>query len=650
MPSTSDDSLGLAAIISRAPPPYRWSATGRIGSNRVAEARAAKTSNVVRNRIAFSPLIAPFRSGAINRKLENRRLSTARNAQHRASIKATLLHNGIPLSNHSTSIQPKPPPAGKRQEVSVRTGIMLYGTEAVRAAVNTELIKIFDTHSAMRLMAHGDIEANALFLRSQMLIKMKSSGLLTARLPLDGSKQTADTYSDTYAGTSDSVNRIFLLSTAITSARIKGELDVLIVADFDVPAAFLNEGLPRSQTGGRQLYTRLPNDLPDERYAGKLAEVLGCMYGLRQSNSIFDKAFSDYLVSHGYEKLLSCDHTFVKYLDGYRIIVNMHVDDGLVISESTVLYDELKHILIKKYGPGMKFNDVSDGNCGIGFIRHDSGAISLNVSKYISKLLQSSGMDDVPPALTPSMPGLFDAPTNATPFDVKEYQRINGGLVWMLPVRFDIRKEVVHLCKANSSPTMSDRMKQIQVLRYLKGSPDIGPTYGSEEDIPESVCISAFVDAAHAVHTDGSSQSAYTISIGDNTVPFAVHAGAETSCVSPDAMGAEYIALGRCAKDVMFFRQFAEELRYPQLKASIIKEDNQSAINLTVSPAISKKSRHIFIRHHFIRDLFQRKYIKPVHCGTHDMIADVLTKFHGPASFLYFRRQLFGNQPIPIKY
>jgi hypothetical protein len=54
-------------------------------------------------------------------------------------------------------------------------------------------------------------------------------------------------------------------------------------------------------------------------------------------------------------------------------------------------------------------------------------------------------MDDVSPALTPSMPGLFDAPTDITPYDTKEFQRINGGLVWMLPVRYDIRKEVVRM-------------------------------------------------------------------------------------------------------------------------------------------------------------------------------------------------------------
>ena len=77
---------------------------------------------------------------------------SGRNSEHRVSIKASLHHNGIPLSNHKTSTDPKPPPTGKRQEVSVRVGVRLYGMDTVREAVSTELIKIFNTHSVMRLI------------------------------------------------------------------------------------------------------------------------------------------------------------------------------------------------------------------------------------------------------------------------------------------------------------------------------------------------------------------------------------------------------------------------------------------------------------------------------------------------------------------
>ena len=164
--------------------------------------------------------------------------------------------------------------------------------------------------------------------------------MLTARLPLDGSRQSPDTYLDTYTGTSDVTNRIFLLATAITSARAKGDIDMLIVADFDVPAAFLNEKLPLvkplvvDNCTHAFLLIYLTKDMQ--------LEVLGCMYGLKQSNSIFDKAFCNYLEAHDYSNLLSCYHTFVKYFNGYH----MHVDDDLVINESQTLYDELKSILM----------------------------------------------------------------------------------------------------------------------------------------------------------------------------------------------------------------------------------------------------------------------------------------------------------------
>jgi hypothetical protein len=135
-----------------------------------------------------------------------------------------------------------------------------------------------------------------------------------------------------------------------------------------------------------------------------------------------------------------------------------------------------------------------------------------------------------------------------------------------------IRKEVGYLCKSNSSPTLSDSPG------CLKGCPDIGPKFGNEENPADTVTISAYVDAAHTVHIDGASQSVYTFScaasalrglhvctasssvtcvtnlnykkknvytfsVGEDATSFAVHSGVEISCVSPDAMGIEYIAL-----------------------------------------------------------------------------------------------------------
>lgn len=253
-------------------------------------------------------------------------------------------------------------------------------------------------------------------------------------------------------------------------------------------------------------------------------------------------------------------------------------------------------------------------------------------------------MDLVPPALTPSTANFFDPPTDPTPVDRTRFLRINGTLVFLLPIRHDIRKEVIHLCTRNSAPTQSDLSKQIHLLRYLKGCPNLGPTFSANHSaFPSGVTLHAAADSSHACHPDGHSHSAYTIQIGSANAPFAVHSSAETAGIALSPCEAEYLALGRCAKDVVFFRQFASDIGFPQHHPTIILEDNQPTINLTTAPQITRRSRHIALKSHYVRWLYKTKQIIPQHIGTHDMIADGLTKSLSPSKFLWFRSQLLNS-------
>ena len=222
--------------------------------------------------------------------------------------------------------------------------------------------------------------------------------------------------------------------------------------------------------------------------------------------------------------------------------------------------------------------------------------------------------------------------------------RINGTLIFLLPIRHDIRKEVIHLCTRNSALTQSDLTKQIHLLRYLKGCPDIGPTFSTRSSaFPDGVTIQAAADSSHACHPDGHSHSAHIIQIGTTNAPFAVHSAAETSGIALSPCEAEYLALGRCAKDVTYYRQFAADIGFPQQNPTTILEDNQPAINLTTTPQITHRSRHIALKSHYVRWLFQTKQIITRHIGTHDMIADGLTKSLRPSKFLWFRSHLLNS-------
>ena len=55
-------------------------------------------------------------------------------------------------------------------------------------------------------------------------------------------------------------------------------------------------------------------------------------------------------------------------------------------------------------------------------------------------------------------------------------------------------------------------------------------------------------------------------------------------------------------------------------------EDNQGAIALAQNPIAHARTKHIDIRHHFVREAIQDGIISLQYCHTKEMVADALTK------------------------
>ena len=144
-----------------------------------------------------------------------------------------------------------------------------------------------------------------------MLIKKKSNETVTARLAIDSSRQPRESYNDTYAGTSDTTNRAFILSAYLADASRRSCLNHLLIDDFDFPGAFLHNKLTRDMTNGHQLIATLPSDLPSP-LPGKLAKITGCCYGIKRANHEFDEDLVNVLIAAGFAHTPSDHHSFHK--------------------------------------------------------------------------------------------------------------------------------------------------------------------------------------------------------------------------------------------------------------------------------------------------------------------------------------------------
>ncbi|CAM9417209.1 unnamed protein product [Discosporangium mesarthrocarpum] len=64
-------------------------------------------------------------------------------------------------------------------------------------------------------------------------------------------------------------------------------------------------------------------------------------------------------------------------------------------------------------------------------------------------------------------------------------------------------------------------------------------------------------------------------------------------------------------------------------------EDNMEAINMAENPSSSARSKHVDVRHHFLRQLVQDRVIEILPTPTNSQHADILTKPLGESLFKF---------------
>ena len=105
-------------------------------------------------------------------------------------------------------------------------------------------------------------------------------------------------------------------------------------------------------------------------------------------------------------------------------------------------------------------------------------------------------------------------------------------------------------------------------------------------------------------------------------------------------MEAEYMAASNATKEAIWLRVLLSDLGFPQVLATTIHADNQGCITLSRGTVTHSRTKHIDIRHHFIRERVEKSEVNLLYCSTKDMLADILTKQLPREAFEKFRSAL----------
>jgi hypothetical protein len=229
----------------------------------------------------------------------------------------------------------------------------------------------------------------------------------------------------------------------------------------------------------------------------------------------------------------------------------------------------------------------------------------------INKLLESCNMDNVYSINQPARLNAFRIDHSSLPFDnPSTYATIVGKLIHPLKLRFDIKLAVSNVARFTKTPTIDNAKQLMDVLQYLKGTPDIGPTfYTTAGPIYIAEC-----DAAHAVYEEGNDHLGGRHMVGDrNNAPFDVDSCKQRTCVTTSPAGGEFVCLSNICIKIIVNRNFAAEIEFTQLEPTPLYTDCEPAIIMAMAKDLTKNSKIYTAKEAFIRQCIDRKLVKLFH-------------------------------------
>ena len=151
------------------------------------------------------------------------------------------------------------------------------------------------------------------------------------------------------------------------------------------------------------------------------------------------------------------------------------------------------------------------------------------------------------------------------------------------------------------SPTESHWFAAKRILRYLKGTTELGIYYKKGENAK----IVAYSDSDFARDIDDRrSTSGFVFLFGSGAVSWS---SKKQPVVTLSTIEAEYIVVASCVCQCIWVQRVLEKLSLEEQKNTLILCDKNSTIQLSKNPVFHGRSKHIDIKFHFFKRLSERK-------------------------------------------
>ena len=228
-----------------------------------------------------------------------------------------------------------------------------------------------------------------------------------------------------------------------------------------------------------------------------------------------------------------------------------------------------------------------------------------------------------------------------------DYRAIVGCLLYIAKqTRPDILATVSKLSRYLENPGKVHWMAAKRVLRYLKGTRELGLTFRRDAD---GLQLLGACDADWASDVDNRrSTTGFAFRIQKEGAAISWNSKKQpTAAISSSE--AEYQEMAAAVQEVLYLRSLLEEMDVKSEGDTVIQEDNQSCIKMCKNPVKQKRTKHIDIKHQFIRERVEDGTVELQYCATEDMFADLRTKALAKPKLEKHRHQFLGGSSLELQ-
>ncbi|GJR41805.1 putative ribonuclease H-like domain-containing protein [Tanacetum coccineum] len=383
-----------------------------------------------------------------------------------------------------------------------------------------------------------------------------------------------------------------------------------IVYQMDVKSAFLYG------TIDEEVYVSQPPGFVDPDHPKKVYKVVKALYGLHQAPRAWYATLSTFLEKHGYKRGTIDKTLFIKRDKKDIMLVQVYVDDIIFGSTKKSWCDEFEALMKSRF----QMSSMGELTFFLGLqVKQNKEGIFISQDKYVAEILKKFDLVSVKTAITPMETKVaLTKDEEAVDVDVHLYRSMIGSLMYLTASRPDIMFAVCACSRFQVTPKTSHLNAVKRIFKYLKGKPNLGLWYPRESPFD----LEAFSDSDYGgSNLDRKSTTGGCQFLGQRLISWQCK---KQTIVATSTTEAEYVAAANCCGQVLWVQNQLLDYGFNFMNTKI-HIDNESTICIVKNPVYHSKTKHIEIRHHFIRDCYEKKLISVEKIHTDLNVADLLT-------------------------